>query len=159
MARIKDLVRLLFCSCVCRVSWCCFYFLFMSSNGSIVESGASLLTTFYFTAFFHFRGENPRLCPKRPTTPSTSSGPPTPSTWPKTRAWRPSPRAPADRPPNTPISTKWTTRTQRPRSPTTASAKWTRYHASFSQFCSSSSTWATGPHTSTESRRSWRPTT
>lgn len=40
MARIKDMVRLLFCSCVCRVSWCCFYFLFMSSNGSIVESGA-----------------------------------------------------------------------------------------------------------------------
>lgn len=37
MARIKDMVRLLFCSCVCRVSWCCFYFLFMSSNGSIVE--------------------------------------------------------------------------------------------------------------------------
>lgn len=41
MARIKDMVRLLFCSCVCRVSWCCFYFLFMSSNGSIVESVAS----------------------------------------------------------------------------------------------------------------------
>lgn len=60
MARIKDLVRLLFCSCVCRVSWCCFYFLFMSSNGSIVESGASLLTTFYFTAFLLFAEERIR---------------------------------------------------------------------------------------------------
>lgn len=58
MARIKDMVRLLFCSCVCRVSWCCFYFLFMSSNGSIVEFVAPERNEICCLASSLFRGEN-----------------------------------------------------------------------------------------------------
>lgn len=72
---------------VCVVSrGCCFYFLFMSSNGSIVLVWCVASDHFKLPSFL-CRDENRRpLWPRSLTTPSTLSGPPTASTSPKTRA-------------------------------------------------------------------------